>query len=198
MRNIFVLLITVSLLGMVTCSSDGTSSITSPSALPPDNSSPATENGVCSQGDCQFGAVPYPGAASRWHGEAEPDSIPSLGHPGHLTVNFPKSFYWGVTLKWAKFHHGAKAECTITNNVNSWSYVVPDHCGTGEGTLVVVPPYTPSGVVEYTFTDKENPEQSADQWQVAKVKVTLPTQVTDITATWEPRTGYNMEDPTQM
>ena len=195
MHRTTVGIITAALLAVAACSSDGTGSISSPSPLPSTATSPAKPEGPCSQGNCVFEFTAYPDVPSRWHGETEPTAVPALGHPGHLTVNFPKTFFWGATLRWDKFHHGAQAVCEITNNVDlTWKYVVPDHCGDGAGTLLVYPTRT----TEYTFTDKENPEQSRDEWQVAKVTVTMPAETADVTATWEPRPGFNLEDPVQL
>jgi len=185
MRTKCVAIVGVALLGLIACSSDnGSRSITGPSAL-------ATTAGGQSQPNYTFTAsLKGTAGPSQWHGDTQPNTIPTTGHPGHVTMNFADPLTWGATLSWDGMHHGSKAVCTISNNVDATVLAVD--CGAkGSGSIDVYPAATTT----YTFKNKENADNSQDPWQIAETTVTITMTVSStVGVKWEPKAGYDKDD----
>lgn len=133
-----------------------------------------------------FTGTPFGGGASTWSGTTIAAASPS-GHNGLLSVTFaaPSVFGGGSTLSWSDFFKGAKAVCTISNNINSTVITLPS-CN--DGSIDVFPTVTTT----YTFTDVKN-EGNADP-VTASFEVVVPTEA-NLTATWMSNMGPGDDDP---
>lgn len=184
MRRNSVSIVGLALFGLIACSSHSdTSSITAPSAFP-------AITGV--QPNYKFtAALKGTAGSSQWHGDTQPTAIPASGHPGHVTMNFAQPLTWGATLSWDGMHHGSKALCTISNDVDAVVRTVD--CGAkGSGSIDVYPAVT----TKYTFKNKENADNSQDPWQIADATVAITTTLTTtVGVKWEPNAAYAKDDP---
>jgi hypothetical protein len=184
-----VAIVGMALLGLMACSSDiGTRPITGPTSL-------ATAAGGQSQPNYTFAAsLKGTTGASQWHGDTQPNTVPTTGHPGHVTMNLSDPLTWGATLSWAGMHHGSKAVCTISNDVDTTVLTVD--CGAkGSGSLDVYPVRTTT----YRFKNKENADNSQDPWQIAETTVAIITTLSStVGVKWEPKAGYDKDDPVSM
>lgn len=176
------------MLGLAVAACTGShASPTSPSALATASSGVGIVTTMANcpgNNQCNFGASATVLSGS-YTGTTTATSAPGNGHHGQLTLTFGSPVSGPVTFTWSNFHTGSQATCFITGPGGFNEQV---SCNDGSKTFANVQ----SGL--YTFTDKENPQQSNDKWQTATYNVTTGTGSVSVTATWKSTGGYAGSD----
>lgn len=190
MRRIFVGIIGAALLGLaVTACTGSHASPTAASAITTASSGVGTVTTMAAcagPNQCQFEGVGGTFSGT-YTGTTTATSAPNNGHHGSLTLTFNQPYGTSVTFKWSGFQTGSQAVCTITGP-GGFNQIVDCHDNTPNG---VTFNNLQSGT--YTFTDKKNPEQSADDWQVKPISVTVNSSA-NVTATWKSIGGFTSTD----
>jgi hypothetical protein len=186
MKKTFLGFIVMAAVGLPACGDSH--ALTAPSLLTEGITTNAASTG-CSGPNCVFTATPFSGGASTWKGTTTPNAVPTTGHKGILEMDFaaPFALGGGATLSWSRFNTGSKADCTITNNIDSTVIKLPS-CDDGSY------PVNPHVTTVYTFTDDKNDPPSKDPVQTATVTVVVPDTV-NVTARWKSDMGPGDDDP---
>ena len=186
MRKVFLGFIVMAAVGLPACGDSH--SVTAPSLVTENVSTSAASTG-CAGPNCVFTATPFNGGASTWKGTTTPNAVPTTGHNGTLEISFAAPFMLGgsSTLSWSRFNTGSKADCKITNNIDSTVIKLPS-CDDGSYTV------HPTVTTVYTFTDDKNDPPSKDPAQTATVTVVVSDTVT-LTARWLSAMGAGDDDP---
>ncbi len=190
MRTIWVGIAGAALCGVVlsSCSSSGSSSVTAPTAT---GVSRAGTGGVGPTNDNNpnFWQNSLSVTPGEWKGPTTPNTTPTTGHPGDLTIVFSDNVFVEATLRWERIPNAAD-NCHIEAVPSTPDFPMQVTCGGGGNDIqsVVVHPSVPTIYRFYAMKGSE------EWWKSFDIPVTVATDVS-ITATWKSTLGAGDDDP---
>lgn len=189
MRTISIGIIGVALCGFAlsACSSSGPASVVAPTAVGTPGASAAAVVPNTSDNNPNFWNDSLMIGPGTWEGSTTPDSPPTTGHPGHLTVVFHGGVLVKSTLYWERIPDAADS-CHVDAEPSTPGFPMTVSCGKNKPESLIV---HPSVTTKYTFFAMKSGVQ---WWKSHQVEVIVDPNVS-ITATWNSTLGTGDDDP---